>query len=209
MYRHEVQDETIGLAGTTAKSLSSSYPPYAADLRQEMSRYLARRDLSSVLAEANGWYPSREAGDQYARVVMPAFSENPKNLYWQARAMGDVKLRYQSPHGVTRGDAIIVVKPSYPPAKGTVIVEGPMDALAAAGAGFVGVAMMGLLPPALAIQTALRVAGNTRVLVVSDEGALEAATALWRHFPGAELRTTYPYKDLAEVPREKRAIYLA
>ena len=105
--------------------------------------------------------------------------------------------------------------------KGLVIVEGPMDALAASECGFVGVGLMGATPPGEVLDAIARLRaamGSPRhsepgthmpVLVVADEGALGAATAVWRHFPGALLLNTYPNKDLAEVPLSERKELLA
>ncbi len=212
MYDHERGEWCPGgqtPALTLAKPYSSSYPEVDNAGWPLLKRYLEGRELDPSLALFNGWYPSKTAGDEFARVVIPCFSTVPENMYWQARGMEAVTIRYQSPHGCQRGDAIVRVIPHEGRPKGTVVVEGPMDALAAAGAGFVGVALMGAVPPVDAIRTAFDVAVGTRVLVVADEGALGAFTAVWRHFPGAELRTTYPFKDLAEVPKKERGKYLA
>lgn len=200
MYDHE-RVERISLD----KPYSSCYP-----IRSNLSGawdqardYLKARGLNYMTAFDNGWYPSQDAGDSALRLVIPGYSRIKRNCYWQARAIDGNKIRYQSPHGVRRGDAIVVVWPSSIPKK-WVIAEGPMDALAAAEVGFGGVGLMGASPPLEALQTARRVVGNTPVSVVSDEGALEAATALWGHFSGASLVTTYPHKDLAEVPVGER-----
>jgi len=116
-------------------------------------------------------------------------------------------VRYQSPHGVSRGDAFVRVCPASV-AKGLVIAEGPMDALAAAECGCVGIGLMGAQPPAAVISAISRYRGGMGwtipVIIVSDEGALGAATKVWRNFPGATLVATYPYKDLACVPLDER-----
>ena len=210
-------------AKVEGKPFSSSYPPVDQYLWATMENYLGLRKLSFSLARLNGWYPSTQAGDGYARIVIPAFSYQAGNRYWQARAirrLTPIEPRYQSPHNVSRGDAFVRVMPSvgtnWFPVIGLVIAEGPMDALAAAECGFVGVGLMGATPGTDVLTAVARLrAGmgspsdslpgtHMPVAVVADEGALGAATAIWRHFPGARLLTTYPYKDLAEMPLDNR-----
>lgn len=192
-----------------AKPYSDSYPELEDRLWNLMQKYLESRGLSFELAKANGWYPSLDAGDDSPRVVIPCYSSAAENMYWQGRRMTSLgALRYESPHGCNRGDALVRVMPKGE-VKGTVVCEGPMDALAAAEVGYVGLGMMGTHPTPEAVETARRVAAGTPVSVVADEGALGAAAALTGHFPGARLVVTYPHKDLADVPREKRGDYLA
>lgn len=106
--------------------------------------YLQNRGLSSELALENGWYVSHKAGDGCVRVVIPCTHSNGR-VYWQARAVDPgVAKRYQSPPYSAEG-AFVLVWPEAKPV-GVVLVEGPMDALAAAECGFAGVAMMGNRP---------------------------------------------------------------
>ena len=170
------------------------------------------RGLDPTLAMRNGWYASRAATDTELRVVIPCTSANLTNKYWQARLCRETKEklppRYQSPSGVTRGDALAVVRPStvgWPNPRGSVLVEGPMDALAAAEVGYVGIGWMGTDPGQAPIDFArtLLVKDQPRY-VVSDRDAISAAVRIWSQFVGAFLINPTPYKDLAAMPFEER-----
>lgn len=121
-------------------------------LDDAMADYLSDRDLSFSLALHNGWYPSREAGDSYPRIVIPARSSIPGLKFWQARAIDSgVEPRYQSPHG-NRYDSVVDIMPtrksrakSYD--KYVFVTEGPMDALAVAELGYRSIATLGNCPP--------------------------------------------------------------
>lgn len=101
-------------------------------LRAAMNRYLNSRRLDPSLARINGWYPSRRAGDNEPRIVIPAIN-SLDYPYWQARAMIEGGMRYQSPR-VARTDSVIEVVPMIPAVEWgpfvLFITEGPMDALA-------------------------------------------------------------------------------
>lgn len=186
------------------------FPACDPDGWPDMARYLLARDLSPSIAIANRWYPSRCAGDSLARIVMPAKRTDGK-VFWQARAITEAaKTRYQSPH-TGRGDAVIVVAPYDPKCRPTqaVMVEGPMDALAAAGLGFLGLAVMGNTPPASVLAHVDCLVQAMSVLhVVADADSLH----LWsykcayfnHHGTRAQLVYPYPYKDLADMPHEVR-----
>ena len=175
----------------------------------EVALYLVGRGLDPALALRNGWYASRAATDTELRVVIPCTSANLTNKYWQARLARETKEklppRYQSPVGVTRGDALAVVLPRDAGWRGTVLVEGPMDALAAAEVGYMGIGWMGTDPGQLPIDFArtLLVKGQPRY-VVSDRDAISAAVRIWSQFVGAFLINPTPYKDLAAMPFEER-----
>lgn len=239
MYDHERQPDVEG------KPFSCMYPPITPRFWPLMQHYLEERGLNPNIAIQNGWYPTDGAGDLYPRVVIPAFSYQEGNRYWQARDMCHrAPLRYQSPRGVKRGDAFVRVVPPHD-VEGVVIAEGPMDALAAADCGFVGIGLMGVTPSpevfgavarflAAVTHAESRVqaargsrspsnegtgilvcpaesegsTGRVGVVVVSDEGALGAATRIWAHFPGACLISTYPWKDIACVPLAERKVLL-
>lgn len=173
-----------------------------------LAGYLNQRGLDPDLARANHWYISEEAGDRYTRIVIPASSELPGNLFWQARAVDkDVEPRYHSPH-TARGDAVVVCWPYSPDARGFVVVEGPMDALAAAGEGFTGIALMGVTPPDIALDLTARLIRGTMALIVADSDSLGAMAKvgfkLVNRGAGVKLVSPSPYKDLAEAPREER-----
>lgn len=175
-----------------------------------MIRYLRDRNLDAELAFNNYWYPSRAAGDQWLRVVTPASSEITGNHFWQARAVDKfVEKRYQSPHA-PRGDAVIAVWPRGTP-RITAVVEGPMDALAAAGEGCLGIALMGATPPGECFRLTAKLACGTMAIIVADSDALGAASKwalkLLNYGLGVKLTSPHPHKDLAEAPqRERRRI---
>src|SRR5262245_26553106 len=135
------------------KEFCTTLPSQSPELWDEFEAYLKWRQLSPSVAKHNGWYPSRLAGDTVHRLVIPATATGA-NKYWQARAMMKEipkdMLRWQSPYA-SRGDAIIVVWPLGQEPKAASIGEGPLDALAAAEAGLLGIGLMGMAPPAEAM----------------------------------------------------------
>ena len=210
-YNRERDAERI----TDTKPLCGSLPTPSRDLGDflDVANYLSDRKLDYSLTIANGWYPSREAGDDYLRVVMPATSRDQHNKFWQARAvLSGVKPKYQSPHHVRRGDAIILVWPyRYRDwgLSGCVVTEGPMDALAAASVGYLGAAMMGLMPNEEAIENLRRWVRHPLIVVPdSDQHGGAFVKTVWSRFPGAYLANPYPDKDLAEMPEIKRRHFL-
>jgi hypothetical protein len=121
--------------------------------------------------------------------------------------------RYVSPHHPRR-DAYVRVWPRRC-AGLAVVVEGPMCALAAAGLGAQGYALMGNTPPGIvyaAIASSLRAPGM-RVLVIADTDALGAGVRILAHLAArgvyAEIRSPSPYKDFAEAPDDVRERLLA
>lgn len=145
-----------------------------------MREYLEQRGLSFPLALQNGWYPSKDAGDTWLRIVIPAQSTRAGHAYWQARAIGDSAfIRYQSPKG-TRLDAVVVVNPLQPERMSdrkwedaAVLVEGPMDALAVAGCGVTGIALMGATPGPVVLRSLYkRFKHLTPMFVMPDRDAL-------------------------------------
>jgi hypothetical protein len=78
--------------------------------------------------------------------------------------------RYQSPHG-SRGNAVIVVYPLRGMVKRLVICEGPMDALAAAAVGYLGIALMGNTPPSVCFDYIAARWSGQEALVVPDRDA--------------------------------------
>lgn len=140
-------------------------PPKPCDrLLPVMNIYLSSRGLSFDLARFNTWYPcdritdpeTGRALDAHPRVVIPG-SNASGFFFWQARYMGidpQVK-RYESEHG-PRLDSLIMVWPTTSPTQAGV-VEGPMDALALAEAGWLGVALLGnSVPPEVLYPLARR-----------------------------------------------------
>lgn len=189
-------------------------PDLDSSLWLTMRHYLEARKLSFKLAKDNGWYPALDyAGN--ARVVIPASSMVNSWNYFQARlivtAHPSVK-RYVSP-AAPRGDALAVVFPSKSP-KGSIIVEGPMDALAAAGMGYVGVALMGNKPGEAVldhIEEIVKVYGDCYVIPDRDafqEGASITAD-LWARGVRCTLKSIQGAKDLAELSPERRKILIS
>jgi len=110
--------------------------------------------------------------------------------------------RYQSPHGA-RGNAVIVVWSLRGMSHDLVVCEGPMDALAAAAVGYLGIALMGNTPPSTCFDYLAATFKNPRcVLVVPDrdapaEGAQWLAELTARDF---RARAVYLHgKDLAAM----------
>lgn len=195
-YEHERREQS-----NYTKPYSAEYPPARTDQWWRAEEYLKSRGLSVATAAGNGWYVSDRAGDERFRLVIPATSENPANKFWQARDLEHGEPRYQSPHGVRRGDALIFVYPAKP-IKALAVVEGPMDALAAAEMGYLGVALMGTTPGAEAKVFLAKIAkkwATSGVIVVPDRDQEGSMLRVWQDLGiAAGIGNVYPYKDLAE-----------
>lgn len=214
-------DQEPGQPAPNEKPFCTTRPiPYdpLADGDQILKEYMKWRGMRLSTAVRNHWYVSRDAGDSYPRVVIPATSANLGNRFWQARLITDIPgqyqaidavktpPKYQSPAGCQRGDAVVVVRPKGDPS-GTCLVEGPFDALAAAAVGYLGIAWMGKAPGAGPIALALRLSVEP-IYVIADSDAIDAAVNVWCHFPGAFMVNPYPYKDLAEMDEQERKVFL-
>ncbi len=214
IYQHEKHTVAAGAAGREyGRKRPAAFPKLAPELWKAQDIYLSRRGLDPLIARYNGWYPSRSAKDSAARIVIPA---SPSELrFWQARAMDPKEQkRYQSPH-VSRENAVIVVWSlralgdlwelnAYTP----VVCEGPMDALAAAAVGYLGVALMGNKPPAVCFDYIAAQWPGAEALAVCDsdsraEGAQWVAELTARDL-SARL-VLLPAKDLAALAPEARA----
>ncbi len=187
----------------------------------DFDQYLAGRGLDPDLARFNEWYPSTDAGDPIPRVVIPC-SNSLGRVYWQARAMDGMLTpfhlpvkRYQSAH-TDRSESVVITWPFsefFPVAYGVAVLEGPLDALAASSAGWVGVALMGDKPPAECIEYVVRIFSPYSVWrVVPDKDmpklGAQVVRALGMLGKKAKLVDTRPYKDLAAAPAEERQGYL-
>jgi len=180
-------------------------PREAPELRGLQDIYLDRRGLDPWTARFNGWYPSRSAGDSAARIVIPAA---PAGLgFWQARAMDpEEPKRYQSPHG-PRGNAVVVVYSLRAMVKRLVIVEGPMDALAAAAVGATGIALMGMTPPGSCFDYIAAKWPFAETLVVPDRDAQGAGAQWLAELTQREMDARLvllPAKDLAALNTSAR-----
>jgi hypothetical protein len=196
--------------------MCTELPMWDAAPGNKMFAYLRERHLDISLAASNGWYLSTQAGDQYPRIVIPAVTHKTEHVYWQARDItGNAFIRYQSPKG-PRHEALIKVRPTDKPL-GIVVVEGPMDALAAAGAGYLGYALMGMQPnKATLMHLALLIEDNnelhTLVLLDRDSGphAIRISTFLSSQgYYATAGQLPGPEKDLAACLPEKREKFLS
>jgi len=126
------------------KGPTEPYPKETKLLRVVMREYLRDRNLSyDVAAIANDWYPTKLL-DGIPRIVVPAQNLDG-HRYWQARAMVPCSNqdRWRSATGSKGGSIVIVWPPAITSTMRLVVVEGPMDALAAATTGHLGFAAMG------------------------------------------------------------------
>lgn len=189
------------------------FPPVNPELWSAFYGYLDGRGLDAELARTNGWYPTSQAKDSIPRILIPGKRTDGK-VFWQARAIDPKeKRRYESPSGV-RGDALIVVEPDFGEyaAGRAALVEGPMDALAAAECGVIGISLMGNTPNKESLEHVVKLLENIQLLyIVSDSDALRESThtMTWlrlRTKAKAQLWYPHPYKDLADMPFEKRAM---
>lgn len=181
--------------------------------------YLLKRELSWTVAEANGWYPSRHAGDGFLRIVIPALSTKSEHVYWQARAVSsNVHIRYQSPSGPRHGALVRVL--ANPDADANdcsdevVIVEGPMDALAVADCETDSIALMGIEPGDTAIQHLIKLVAKRPALIVLDNEpyAQSQASKLAMQLSSAGGKTHVAHlraaKDLAAMKFSGRRAWL-
>lgn len=208
-YVHEYEEAKVDTRG-----FCNWRPERALHVESQAREYIARRGLRWDLATRNGWYGTDTAMDSWPRVVIPATSRLASNRYWQARCLlndsiikaRDIK-RYQSPFA-PRGDAIVVVWPDKLALEVTVaLVEGPMDALAAAGSGAVGIGLMGVTPSVEVIDHVKQLihAIHGPLRAIADLDAVPAMARVLSRLNGAgsgnvKLNTAYPYKDLAAAP---------
>lgn len=159
------------------------FPKEDEGLAAMMNIYLKDRNLNIGIARSNGWYPTMEL-DIHPRIVIPC-SNSANVSYFQARSMNDGLPRYKS-LSATREDSLAVVWSGERGSayfgldiKGSVIVEGPMDALAAAYWGYTGIALMGNDPPEEVfdyLSTVVRPLG--RVIVIPDKDHLEMGSTV-------------------------------
>ena len=212
-YTHEQQESK-----KNTHPMCTALPPMTVDRDAGLlcNEYLLKRNLDPVLAQDNGWFPSREAGDSFLRIVIPCVTHKTAHVYWQARNVtGKAYLRYQSPKG-PRHEALCVIHPEQE-TLGNVVVEGPLDALAAAGAGYTGYSLMGM-KPSQATLTHLALLLTTseghealHTLICLDRGevanGIKVATFLAsQSLPAAVAEL--PEKDLAECLPKVREKFL-
>jgi len=207
IYRHEEQEKHLKLKWDGYRP---SLPTCRPELWEDFAEYLVARNLNPELARYNGWYPTKYKGCD--RILIPC-SNREGVPYFQARAMtDDVQLRYASP-AAPRDDSIVIVWPeSKLKVKGCVVIEGPMDALAAAEFDYVGIALMGNQPTDAVIE---HLSGFVRsfqpVWIVPDADSLHMGPnvlcALVQHSLSGMILTP-PKKDLAAMSRKERRSFL-
>lgn len=184
----------------------------------DLHAYIEGRGLNAGIAIANGWYPSRDFAGGEVRIVIPAETVLAGHVYWQARAVSSAaRIRYMSPKGCRAG-AFVSVAPELEDPTHAVIVEGPMDALAAAECGWLGIAVMGMEPP---IEVRGHVADYLKrrsiksVLVTFDNeplaqsNATHVAANVSAYGIRARVAPVRSAKDLAELPYRQRAQFFA
>jgi DNA primase len=169
-----------------------------------------QRGLDADLALDNGWYASRRAGDDNARIVIPCTNSRGR-VYFQARAVDTaVEKRYQSPP-YAQEDSVVVVWPKEA-SRSAVIVEGPFDALAAAECGHIGIATMGNRPSRATLQNICTVCPVQSLLVVPDLDSISAGVLTVGRLAllGRTVRLALPVgaKDLSRMPKLARSMLL-
>lgn len=211
MYKQDWRDRKAEHAKPTR---ASPLPLEDPALSPSVRKYLESRELSYKLACRNGWYGTR---DEFgiARVVMPATSRVNTWPYYQARALGPELPRYRSP-AVPRGDALMVVMPERDTPQGVMILEGPMDALASAELGYVGIGLMGNRPNAPVINHLVELievycgSDNACLIVPDSDAPLEGTTLaglLWERGLRCYVKPLVGFKDLAGMPSDLRKLW--
>jgi hypothetical protein len=206
LYEYEIKEKL------TRPQVPAYMPVPDRSLEPQAQAYLSARGLDASVARHNHWYPSRAAGDCAPRIVMPA-TNRAMVAYWQARLIADCEAkRYTSPP-VPRADSIILCWPKRQLRSGVVLVEGPMDALAAASVGSVGVALMGVSPSFNTFEHLAHQFPCNRFIIVPDADALDAGLGWSLSLSILGRQTTLlpcpvGIKDLAEMSSLKRAAFL-
>lgn len=196
-YKHERDEKYIPAIEADRPPMPKPTP----SLEPDVKKYLLSRKLSYTIARENGWYASREV-DGYDRIVIPC--SNSKGIpYWQARAIDDwTHIRYQSPRA-TRQDSVVLVWPRLnTPKLGSIVCEGPADALAAAMLGYVGIGLMGNVPPPEVVDYVVQFIKDSYepAIVIPDLDHVEMGAFLTGSLAvnGIKVRTVLPpKKDLA------------
>ena len=203
IYAHEQREKKAVYVGPRP-----GFPELDASLSERMDSYLHQRNLTSSLARINGWYPARY--QDAPRIVIPC-SNSAGVPYFQARDMsGKARLRYASPPA-SRDDSIVILWPQEK-AKGTVVVEGPMCALAAADLGFLGIALMGCQPSSLVLDRVVNFAKTFQPVILipdADHPEMGAQWMSWLAQHGVRAGIRVPIKkDLADMERTWRKRFL-
>jgi hypothetical protein len=188
-----------------------TFPSFETKYLPQMQLYLNSRNLSFQLAIDNGWYPYSADFCRELRMCIPC--SNSCNLpYWQGRAIDGHPKRYDSP-SASREDSIVIVWPEDGfGVKGSVIVEGPLDALAAASEGYLGVGLMGNKPNEAVVNFVIESVQHFQpIIIVPDLDTPQMGIDLLHAFRAAALTSSLRLptkKDVAEMTRAERKVLL-
>ena len=190
------------------------YPEESRRLLPAMRAYLHGRRLSYTTAQGNYWYATTEIkeADPTPRIVIPCI--NPFGRpYWQGRAMlSSHELRYRSAKG-GRFQSIVIAWPSFTHSDWMegpmVLTEGPMDALAAASFGYLGISTMGALFSEYALRWVTEhVASNIPMIVIPDVDCTDFGTTVIKVMAAAGrkcvMRVSEEGDDLAAASNKER-----
>lgn len=213
MYEHEEQwrHEARRMLKQHLEPKSIMFPEQVDELMYDMAEYLDYRQLSYEIAAQNRWYPTWYNGP---RIIVPCVRSGTIGQWWQGRLLEnlpntDIYKRWDSPHG-PRGDALCHFNAG---SNEYIICEGPMDALAAAGAGYSAIAILGANPPPNVLVHASILIGHKPVICVTDRDALKYWIKIQNAlgFMGVHSKIVEPpseYKDLAKMPEEDRELFI-
>jgi len=172
-------------------------PERVPDLFPMQDNYLMGRNLSYAIARYNLWYPTKLPGP---RVVVPCTGG-----FWQARTLDEDELRYRSSKG-SRSQAFCIVWPKKSRPL-TIVVEGPMDALAAAGLGAVGVASLGAHFGEYVVEWVCKNRPSSDILIIPDLDDDEFGYNLMAAFTNKGKQSTLKLptrKDFAKMTIKER-----
>lgn len=202
IYNHERSESSW----KTYSGPAPKFPDYKEEVEDRCRSYFRSRHLNWKLAALNGWYPTRT---DVERVVIPC-NNSEGTVYYQARALDFItKLRYDSPVA-PRGDSHVLVYPHKTLKGSAVIVEGPMDALAAADFGYLGIAVMGNNPSAEMLDLIVKRYGKSWVpfLIVPDKDCLTFGAGLVSQFAARGVKSRMVMlpnaKDICEMTLAQR-----
>jgi hypothetical protein len=188
-----------------------TFPSFQVEHLPVMHQYIDARKLSFQLAIDNGWYPYASDFDRELRICIPC--SNSLNIpYWQGRLIFGHGKRYDSP-SASREDSIVIVWPEDGfGVKGSVIVEGPLDALAAAGEGYLGIGLMGNKPNEQVMDFVIESVQHFQpIIIVPDLDTPQMGIDLLHAFRAAALSASLRLptkKDIAEMTRAERKVLL-
>lgn len=191
-------------------------------LQEAMRYYLESRQLSYECAvEKGSWYAAYYRGP---RIIIPCLRSDGKKPWWQGRLIDTLRnsreklqfemKRWDGARGY-RGDAVCYISADF--SRPVLIVEGPMDALAAASCGFPAIAVLGSMPPQLVFDQVVRLVETSyrkgSCFIVPDADRLgdwanTQAQLGARGVYGSIQQLPGGFKDLAEMPQPERQEFL-